>query len=348
MQGLQKNLIDRSKKVVGDFVLNVSDINSNQTEELESKLGSEKLQFHSEYEIEVLAKRQNYIAPVVLRGIKDFQDNPPEFLAKSDRSAIVLGADLSNKLQVSTFSEISFFSPAHTDEVFGDIPRMSADEISDIILTNNFEIDSVTAWVRVEFVQNLTRQLKINTIRIYSKVDREKVLNILNGLGLQNDVYLKSWEQMNPELLWAFQLESLVIISLFVCMCFLVSITIVAGNLIFFNKIKLDLLGFWILGLSKKSINRMIFVYFQLKTTVTCFLGIAVGAVILLFLQKFAPEIMPDVFLERSLPIDMRFQHAVIAFTVPYFVSSFFTLYALIYFKKNHSSYIELLRRVGD
>ena len=72
------------------------------------------------------------------------------------------------------------------------------------------------------------------------------------------------------------------------------------------------------------------------------------GVLVLNLFKIYNPEIMPDVFLERSLPSDIRWSHILISFLVPYSVSSLFTFYALSYFKRNHSSYIELLRKVGE
>ena len=57
---------------------------------------------------------------------------------------------------------------------------------------------------------------------------------------------------------------------------------------------------------------------------------------------------MPDVFLERSLPVEVEPSHILIAFSVPYLVSSVFTLYAILMFNKENSSYVEVLRKVGD
>ncbi len=346
MQGLQGNLIKRNKAAQGTFKIDVQYLEQAKLQELERALKDQKISYSREYEIELLAKYDAYIAPVVLRGV-DFNFYTPDFLKKTEISGVVLGADLSNRLKSPVLSELTFFSPSHTDEMFGDIPLMSVEMVSDIALTEVIEVDQVTAWVDVTFVQNLIREETINTLRFFNDASIITVEKILKKPDFSS-ISILTWEEQNPSLLWAFRLETIVMISLFVCMCFLVSLTIVSGNLIFFSRIRLDLISFWILGLSKKTITWLMIVYFQLKTIITCLLGLVAGGGILWWLKNYAPEIMPDVFLERSLPVEVESSHLLIAFCVPYLVSSTFTVYAILMFNKENSSYVEVLRKVGD
>ncbi|MCB9091027.1 MAG: ABC transporter permease [Halobacteriovoraceae bacterium] len=347
MQGLQGKMIRRSKFVSGDFILNVKeDLGKEREEQLLKSLQDQKITFYPEYELELLVQNETYISPVILRGI-DTQYGVPAFLQDSDLEGVVLGADLSSDLKASILSEITFYSPSHSNELFGNVPRMLSDVISDLLITDVTEVDSITAWTRISFVQNLTRERVFNRIRFYEN-SIEKVQKIIKNLSLGDAAKIVTWEEMNPSLLWAFKLETLVIVSLFVCMCALVSLTIVSGNLIFFNQIKFDLVSFWILGLSRKVINWLIFLYFQLKTVVTCILGIVCGGGVLWWLKNYAPEIMPDVFLERSLPVEVNFSHLAISFFVPYGVSTLFSFYALYYFNKENTSYVEQLKSVGE
>ncbi len=346
MQGLQGNLIKRNKIAQGSYKIDVQYLEETKLKELEAELRNQNLSYSREYEIELLAKYDAYIAPVILRGV-DFNFYVPSFLKQSEQSGVILGADLSNRLKSPVLSELTFFSPSHTDEMFGDVPLMSVETVSDIALTEVIEVDQVTAWVDITFVQNLIREESVNTLRFFKETPLEEVEKVMESLGLEPESIL-TWEEQNPSLLWAFKLETMVMISLFVCMCFLVSLTIVSGNLIFFNRIRLDLISFWILGLSKKTITWLMIIYFQLKTVITCILGLVAGGGILWWLKNYAPEIMPDVFLERSLPVEVESGHILIAFFVPYLVSSVFTVYAILMFNKENTSYVEVLRKVGD
>lgn len=348
MQGLQGKMITRSKKVLGDYIFYVERMTYLEVKEKIKELEKERYFFVTEHEVELLGKHEGFVAPVILRGIdlsyaKKHSSFSEFFLSNVDLGGVVLGRDLANRLDVPILSKVLFYSPAHSDSFFGDIPRMSSEVVTSRISTDVNEVDEIVAWVRSSFVQKLSKQKKINRIRFYGEVEPDILSKILGKKGT-----LKAWEDLNPELLWAFKLESIVIVALFVAMSFLISLTIVSGNLIFFNKIRFDLISFWILGMSRKVIVKMMFLYFQLKSIVTCAFGIFVGVLVLLLLKKFSPQIMPEVFLERSLPVEIKLSHILIAFFIPYLVSIFFSLFALASFDKENKSYIELLRKVGE
>ncbi len=347
MQGLQGEMIKRSKKMIGHHVISFDEYDENSFNQFTSDLKKSQVFFTKEIELELLGKHDAYIAPVILRGI-DFDASTPNFLKELEKDGVILGADLLSKLKSTIGSTVVFFSPSHLDTFFGDVPRMAGETVSDLSSSSVNEVDEVTAYIRSSFVHNLIREVSYNKIRIYQEISKEKLADLLKNAKLSDISTITSWEELHPELLWAFKLESVVMLALFVCMCFLVSITIVAGNLIFFNKIRFDLISFWILGLSKKTISILMFLYFQVKALLTCFSGILVGGLLLLFLKKFSPNIMPDVFLEKSLPVHVTWDHVLIAFFVPYLVSSVFSIYALWVFNKENTSYIELLRKVGE
>ena len=347
MNGLQEQMIKRSKKANGSYVLRFSEYDKDSIDKLTNELEANKIFFTKEIELELLGRHDGYIAPIILRGI-DFSTSKPKFLEHLNYGGVVLGEDLSFRLKSALLSSITFFSPAHVDLFFGEVPRMSSEDVSDIARIDVQDIDSTTAWVRSSFIHNLIREKTYNVLRVYEEYPKSLIAGIINKLNLNESISINSWEDSNPELLWAFNLESVVMLVLFVCMCFLVSITIVAGNLIFFNKIRFDLISFWILGLSKKTISFLMFLYFQVQALITCIAGLLVGGAVLYLLKQYAPDIMPSVFLERSLPVEVTPYHILISFFVPYGVASLFSLYALITFNKENSSYIELIRKVRE
>ena len=67
MGGLQSGLIARSKNVLGqgEMALGPED----NYEEIFTTLRGESLAFYPEYEIELMAKKGNFVSPVVLHGV---------------------------------------------------------------------------------------------------------------------------------------------------------------------------------------------------------------------------------------------------------------------------------------
>ena len=65
--------------------------------------------------------------------------------------------------------------------------------------------------------------------------------------------------------------------------------------------------------------------------------GVGGGLVFLWIFDHFAPEIMPDVFVDRKIPILITLKGLSISFLVPYIISSIFVSFALNQFKREHN-----------
>jgi lipoprotein-releasing system permease protein len=345
MTGLQGSMIKKYKNIYGDLYLEISkDTKPADLAKVKEKLRQSDLVFVPETEIELLAKHKGQVTPVVLHGV-DYQQQVPDLLKDLDRGDIILGVDLASKLKASVYDSISFYSPRYTNDLFGEVPRFVSGKVSDLLYTGFFEIDVVNAWVRKSLVSNLTRNNRVNLIRIYnSKMSKPDLEELVQG----EPVRVRSWDDDNRELLWAFKLETTVMVSLFICMSGLVALTIVSGVLIFFSKIKFDLVSFWILGYSKDKIKKLMIRFFNLGSLLTCILGVLFGTGLLLFLKYFSPDIMPEVFMERSLPVDFNWKYYILALIIPYSISSFFCIISLKSIFNDHSNFVSNLRKMGS
>ena len=154
------------------------------------------------------------------------------------------------------------------------------------------EIERVHGWVRIQFVQNLIRKRKLNRIRVYSSQEKLNELFDSDPKAYSKDDFV-SWEKMNATLVWALGLETKVMLFLFISMSVLIGICIVSGFLIFYNKIKVDLASFWILGLTKEKAMKLISTFGHLLTGLFCFLGVGLGLLVLKLLDSNQLVIMP-------------------------------------------------------
>ena len=255
MGGLQSKLIDRSMAHTGAAAIKVKDLDKEKIKELKKLLINYQLKPVVEYKLELLIRNNNFIAPVIVHGI-DLNEEIPSFIKKSDiKKGIVLGYDLANKIQVYEDEAISLISPSHVNSFFGDIPRSVTHNVNGFLLSNVPEVDLYHAWVRLSSVQNLIRKRKINTIRLFEKMDYSDLrieLKELYGDSLE----LITWDEQNKTLVWALNLETMVMVFLFIAMTLLVSLSITSGLMIFLGKIKGDLASFWILGASKRDLEK--------------------------------------------------------------------------------------------
>jgi len=343
MGGLQNKLINRSKSVTGHAVIK---INKNMGNEDRKILMDDLFNYqHSpvvEYEIELLLRAGKYIAPMVLHGVSKGHTLPPMIKDQSSLNSLALGYDLARKLHITEGEDVQIISPSHVNSIMGDIPRQVTVTVGDIIMSNVPEVDSFHGWIKLKTVQNLIRKRAINRLRLFVEsdyIELEKELTQKFG----DKITVQTWEDKNRTLVWALRLETMVMIFLFVAMTLLVSLCITSGLLIFFDKIKGDLTSFWILGASKKQLEKASALFLTFVSFFSAGLGLAAGLIFLYFFHKYGGNIMPEVFVDRKIPIKITATGILISFSVPFIISLFFSFFSLYQFKKE-TDYLEHVR----
>ena len=338
MGGLQNKLMERSKAVLGKATLYYkSEATDENYRKLFKILDDKKVQYSKEYEIELLLRYQTFITPVIVHGIDqsgfvpDLLRNDLQTSTNGKKVDAIMPLELAYKVGVAPPEELQIISPAHVDDLMGEIPRGQTIKIERTISSDVPEIDLYHLWVRLPLIQNLIQSHLINRVRIYSDMDFDELKNLI-----PSQIELKTWEQENATLVWALRLESTVMVFLFAAMSLLVSLCISSGLLIFFNKIKSDLSSFWILGASFGQIDRATKYFLHLMSFLSIAMGVVFGLIFLWLFDHYAPEIMPDVFVDRKIPILITMKGLMVSFLVPYIISSIFVSFALAQFKREH------------
>ena len=338
MGGLQNKLMERSKAVLGKAVLyHKAQASDDSYQKLFKILDVKKVKYSKEYEIELLMRYQTFITPVIVHGIDqsgyvpDLLKNDLQSKTSGKKVDAIMPLELAYKLGVAPPETLQIISPAHVDSLLGEIPRSQSIRIERTISSDVPEIDLYHLWVRLPLIQNLIQARLINRIRIYSDMDFVALKKVL-----PEEIQMKTWEQENATLVWALKLESSVMVFLFAAMSLLVSLCISSGLLIFFNKIKTDLASFWILGASFSRIDRATKYFLHLMSFFSIGGGVLFGLGFLWLFDHFAPEIMPDVFVDRKIPILITFKGLFVSFIVPYVISSIFVTFSLAQFKREH------------
>ncbi len=344
MGGLQNNLIKRSKLVDGTALILLNKNSIEHFDDIKNYLVENQIQFNFEYELELLIRHGNYLSPVIVHGVK--KDSSPLVLEGKSFEDGIIGMDLAFKIGASFGSKVQLISPAHVDTFFGDIPRSSVLYLDELIRTDVPEVDLFHLWVKLPFLQNLTHENVVNRIRIYT-LDKKKLLKAKSDLGkFTNISEFKTWEERNQTLVWALNLESIVMVFLFMAMTLLVSLCITSGLLIFFDKIKIDLASFWILGTSKKNLEKSTTIFLAFMSMFAIIGGILLALLFLYHFDKYGVEVLPDIFVDRKIPISISLRGVLISFFVPTFISTFFSYFAIKQFKKEQS-YLSHIRSVA-
>lgn len=344
MGGLQHGLISRSKSINGSHLIKFPGTSPESLFELKEILRKEGIPFYSELETEVMLRKRNFVAPAKLHGI-DLTDERPEFLRDKDFSGLVLGSDLAGKLKTQFMDDIEVIAPAVTDSIMGEVPRFVADSVSDYLYTEISEVDDLEMFARLSFVQNLLRENSVNQIRIFGGVT-PILLNRLMGAAPPTARHL-SWADQNQALVWSLDLETKVMLFLFISMSLLVAIAITSGLMIFYSKIKRDLMSFWILGMGQKKLLALCFKFTLILSGITVLIGGIFGSITLLILERFGHDLMPAIFVERSLPVQLNFNNIVISLLIPFGISLVFSWFSFAYFRKENQSFVNIVRSLS-
>jgi lipoprotein-releasing system permease protein len=343
MGGLQHKLIYRAKRVEG----HASVILKNQSESFSKEVLSYLKELgHTgipEYEIELLLKVGSFLSPVMIHAIDP--DSRPNFLPAVSLKDMILPYDLALKLDIGEGEEVRLISPSHVDAMLGDVPRAATVLVEKTIATDVPEIDSYHAWVRLGVIQNLMRKRLVNKIRLYRDANFAGLAKTLKT-KFSDDVLIETWEQKNKTLVWALGLETTVMVFLFIAMTFLVSLCITSGLLIFFDKVKGDLASFWIMGASKEQLMKAAGRFLASVSLGAVLLGLLCGLVFLGLLDRYGWEIMPNVFVDRKIPIYITLKGILVSLCVPFSISILFCAFSLAQFKRE-TNYLDHVRSIG-
>ena len=116
--------------------------------------------------------------------------------------------------------------------------------------------------------------------------------------------------------------------------------------MIFFDKIKSDLLSFWVLGLSKKEVFSLTYLFTHFLSILFCLLGLGLGGLVLYLISSNQINFMPDFFVERSIPVKVTIATVLKSFFIPYIIATLFARSSFNLFKKENSSFLNQIRKV--
>lgn len=345
MGGLQRGLINRSKSIHGSHLVQFESVTDESLDEIRDILRKEGAPFYSELESEVMLKHKNFVAPAKVHGL-NLSDERPAFLNDKDFSGLVVGSELGSKIRMQFLDEMQIIAPGVTDSLLGEVPRFVTETLSDYLYTELPEVDEFEIWGRVEIVQNLLRERGINQIRIFKNLSPE-ILSKIKAIKTESPFRVVSWEEMNGALVWSLNLETKVMLFLFISMSLLVAIAITSGLLIFYSKIRRDLMSFWILGMPQQMLVKLCFRFILILSAIICTLGTVAGFITLRILEVYGHDLIPDIFVERRFPIELNFSHISWSFLIPFGISVVFSYLSFLNFRKENQNFVSIVRSVG-
>lgn len=332
--GLQRNLQTRSQEIIGhgEFLLR-EDQSEDFSSRVQDRLRQEGVISFREYELELLVRRKDYLAPMIIHGV-DMEESSPAHL-KELAPGLSMGWSVAARLKAILDDQVELISPSHLDPFLGGIPRKVSEPLANILLTGVPEVNRYHGWVRDSLIHNLIQEVRYNKIRHYGKL-KGSADTIVEEFG--GKLRYRSWEQINEVLLWSLKLESTVILVLFAGMTLLVAISITSGFFIFFQKIKREMVSFWITGVSERELSSSCLALIHFLALLTCGGAIVLGLIFLWGLESWSPVVMPDIFMDRNIPVHITVSRILLAFSIPYGVAVIFSHFSLSLWKRSHRS----------
>ncbi len=341
MQGLQSKLINRSKEVVGNGKIIINNFSDKLDSDILFFLKSLKLKAYSELEAEVLARNGSYLTPIIIHGVNINDPNLPKVIKNTNFSELILPEDIAFKLHLTSGDKISLISPAKVNFLLGEIPQIISAFLDESIKTDVPQVDSFHGWIRKSLLQNLLKTKEVN--RIYYFGDAPNLKQKLYERYGDKITHL-SWEEQNKTLLWALKLEATIMLFLFSAMSLLVSLCTISGLSIFLKKVQLDMTSFWILGCSNYKLHTASIVFIILISIISALIGLLLGYVFLVIFKNYSGNIMPDIFIDRKIPVQITSMAIFISFVIPSLVS---IVFSIIIFLKNKNDEADPQQRLS-
>lgn len=346
LKGLQSNRIERGKQTLGRYISDLGkDFDYVEVKEL---LDERDYEYGFEYEFEGLIRLEGYLAPVIFHGIIE---NSSSLLPKAlahwpKRNEILMSPYLARKIYAGIEDRIQLISPAHTDTFFGELPRFKSLDIESFTDSMDPDIDEFHAWGHAYSGFSIAKSKKFNKLRVYTKLSPQEVSDLRAHIEGEGGRF-HTWEELNQNLVYALALENNVVLFLFLATIVLVTFSIISGLSIFYARVRNDFASFWILGMSMNHIKKYGGLNIGLITTAAIAIGNFLSFVVLKLLVQFSPQIMPAMFVDRSLPVKFETSSFIYSFLVPVGITLVFTLLSNWRFFKDNGNFMTFVKKVG-
>ena len=282
-------------------------------------------------EREMIAMSEDRSYGVVVRGIResDFKHWLIGLKAggipslESKLPGVVVGSELANQLEVSVGDEIRLLSPTQrSGGIGGQVPRSATFVVSGLYTSGHYEFDHQFLIMLLEDASDLLRVGKsISGWQVWTKDldDSQKIADQLQTMLPENLVAIH-WSEQNAALFQSLKLEQFAM-GFILGLAILIAMMNMVITLTTQVTAKRKHIGvFRALGASKQQIKSM-FMWQGIWLGVS---GIGLAALLItgfiIFVKNFSTFQLPDIYYDRSIPIEVR----PLTFFIVFFVAMVF------------------------
>lgn len=248
--------------------------------------------------------------------------------AGSDAPAAV-GSELANRMGLFPGERISFISPIGKTGPLGLVPQTQSFVVSGIFGSGHYEFDEQYAILGLEDAQELMGlENRITGWQVWSKTleDVPEVMSKLRTL-IPQELEAKSWESFNSALFQSLKLEQY---SMFTILSFAIFISVMNVVITLTMNVAHKRKNIGILralGASQKQIERIFLCQGGFMGVVGLTIGAVLTACFVIYVKYFSHYQLPEIYYDRSVPIEMRPLSLVVIYGVATLLIYLATLY---------------------
>lgn len=183
----------------------------------------------------------------------------PVDVATDSPTAILIGTELRNNLDVGMGDQLTLFSPVFRNTAVGMLPRMGKAVVSGSFQTGYYEYDSSLIYMRLVDAQKLfdaPGQANEIAIRLDRLEDAERVQGQVQAMDDGVSFWAADWQRMNQNLFKALQTEKMIMFIILGCMVLVSAVNIVSTLIMVVMEKQKEIGVLRSLGFSKGAVMR--------------------------------------------------------------------------------------------
>lgn len=227
---------------------------------------------------------------------------------KSKIPQVVLGSELSYRVDASAGSRIQLMSPLDRGGAMGLVPHSEVFEVSGIFSSGHYDFDQQYVFLELEDAQDLVRRgNKITGWQVWGKdVEDADELAAAIGKVIPSSLEAQSWTKFNAALFYSLKLEQYAMFTI-LSFAILIAVMNIAITLMMNVAQKKKNIGILrAIGASKSQVRRIFIWQGAFLGGVGLSLGAGLTILFLVCVKFLSPYQLPEIYYDRSIPVEIR------------------------------------------
>lgn len=250
------------------------------------------------------------LKPDIVRG------KPPN--PKSNIPQVLVGSELADRLSVNVGSRLKLVSPLQRQGAFGAVPRYDSFEVSGIYQSGHYDFDQQYLFGLLPDVQDLLRQEgKLSGWHVWGEsLDHSGKIQEEIAAILPPEWEAQEWSVFNAALFSSLKLEQYAMFTILSFAILIAVLNIVITLMMHVTHKRRNIGVLRALGASANQIQKIFLWQGALLGGVGLALGAVLTAVILTYIKYFSAYQLPEIYYDRTIPIEIRPLHLTLIFAV--------------------------------